>query len=179
MVTGERFAESAVITMATGCICCKVRGDLVTGLKSLVAKIHLEPQHFDGLLIETSGLSEVNAACHGAGKGLSCLGCKVGPVCQTFFADKFVQRNFLLDAVHYTALHSDPTLSCPTLLYPTLPYPYCTMVSIKEEQGWNSFPFSFWKRMVNSSFRFISSRTSGMQCTSQFIRGKSLALNHF
>ena len=36
---------------------------------------------FDAVIIETSGLSEV------------------GPVAQTFFADKFVQRNFRLDAV--------------------------------------------------------------------------------
>ena len=35
IVRSERFAEVAVMTMPTGCICCKVRGDLVEGLKAL------------------------------------------------------------------------------------------------------------------------------------------------
>jgi len=81
MVQGERFAETAVLTMPTGCICCKVRGDLVEGLKSLVTKVAAEKLHFDGLIVETSGLSEV------------------APLCQTFFADRYVHRNFVVDAV--------------------------------------------------------------------------------
>lgn len=77
----EQFADVAVVTMSTGCICCKVRGDLVEALKSLARGVLSESGHIDAVVIETSGLSEV------------------GPVAQTFFADKFVQRNFRLDTV--------------------------------------------------------------------------------
>ena len=78
VVTGvETFSDVAVMTLASGCACCRVRGDLVDGLKALARA----GTHFDGVIVETSGLSEV------------------GPVAQTFFADAFVQRNFVLDAV--------------------------------------------------------------------------------
>jgi len=63
-----------VITMANGCVCCKVRTDLVDGLEQL-SKMEIE-----AILLETSGLSEVL------------------PVCQTFF-DPRLQEKFSLDAV--------------------------------------------------------------------------------
>ena len=81
VVRNQRFADVAVVTMSSGCICCKVRGDLVEGLRALAKGVLAESGHFDAVLVETSGLSEV------------------GPVAQTFFADRFVQRNFRLDAV--------------------------------------------------------------------------------
>ena len=81
IVRSERFADVSVITLPTGCICCKVRGDLVEGLKALARGVLPEGGHFDAVVVETSGLSEV------------------GPVAQTFFADKFVQCNFRLDAI--------------------------------------------------------------------------------
>jgi G3E family GTPase len=81
IVRSERFADVAVVTLPTGCICCKVRGDLVEGLKALAQGVLSEGDHFDAVVIETSGLSEV------------------APVAQTFFADRFVQQNFRLDAV--------------------------------------------------------------------------------
>eukprot|EP00040_Diaphanoeca_grandis_P026004 m.144908 g.144908 ORF g.144908 m.144908 type:complete len:527 (-) comp30401_c1_seq1:339-1919(-) len=83
MVKTSQFSETAVITMPSGCVCCKVRGDLIEGLKSLAQTASQDgPKgHFDGVIIETSGLSEV------------------GPVAQTFFADAFVQRNFRLDSI--------------------------------------------------------------------------------
>ena len=81
IVKSERFADVAVVTLPTGCVCCKVRGDLVEGLRSLARNVPESGQHFDAVVIETSGLSEV------------------APVAQTFFADRFVQRNFRLDAV--------------------------------------------------------------------------------
>ena len=81
IVRSDTFAEVAVITLATGCVCCKVRGDLVEGLRSLARGLAGGGTHFDGIIVETSGLSEA------------------APVCQTFFADAFVQRNFRLDAV--------------------------------------------------------------------------------
>ena len=35
IVRSEKFADVAVVTMPTGCVCCKVRGDLVEGLVAL------------------------------------------------------------------------------------------------------------------------------------------------
>ena len=35
IVRSQRFADVAVVTMPTGCVCCKVRGDLVEGLQAL------------------------------------------------------------------------------------------------------------------------------------------------
>ena len=81
IVRSQRFAEVAVVTMPTGCVCCKVRGDLVEGLQAPARGVLDGAGHFDAVIVETSGLSEV------------------GPVAQTFFADRFVQRNFRLDAV--------------------------------------------------------------------------------
>lgn len=81
IVRSERFADVAVMTMPTGCVCCKVRGDLVEGLAALARGVLPDTGHFDAVIVETSGLSEA------------------GPVAQTFFADRFVQRNFRLDAV--------------------------------------------------------------------------------
>ena len=88
IVRNQKFADVAVVTLATGCVCCKVRGDLVEGLQALARGVLAGKEagggasgHFDAIIVETSGLSEV------------------GPVAQTFFADRFVQRNFRLDAV--------------------------------------------------------------------------------
>jgi len=81
MLRGEQFAETAVMAMADGCVCCKIRGDLVEGLKSLAKSLATDRLHVDGVIVETSGQSEV------------------GPVVRTFLADSFVQRNFRLDAV--------------------------------------------------------------------------------
>mmetsp|Transcript_29819 Transcript_29819/g.77185 ORF Transcript_29819/g.77185 Transcript_29819/m.77185 type:complete len:456 (-) Transcript_29819:401-1768(-) len=81
IVKSERFADVAIMTLSSGCVCCKVRGDLVDGLRTLARNTVSEDGHFDAVVIETSGLSEVS------------------PVAQTFFADRFVMRNFKLDAV--------------------------------------------------------------------------------
>ena len=81
IVKSERFADVAIMTLPSGCVCCKVRGDLVDGLRALARNTLAEDGHFDAVVIETSGLSEVS------------------PVAQTFFADRFVMRNFKLDAV--------------------------------------------------------------------------------
>lgn len=60
--------------MANGCVCCKVRDDLVGGL------LQLADMELHGILVETSGLAEVL------------------PVCQTFF-DPRIQEKITLDAV--------------------------------------------------------------------------------
>lgn len=82
-------SEAEVITMPNGCLCCRVRGDMVEALKKLAerpadgAALGQEDgaPALDNLIIECSGLSEVV------------------PVAQTFFADPFVQASFQLDGV--------------------------------------------------------------------------------
>eukprot|EP00913_Durusdinium_trenchii_P029088 g27273.t1 len=65
-----------------GCLCCRVRGDLVDALRRLAHDDGEEsPKRMDCLLVECSGLSEVL------------------PVAQTFFSDAFVQASFRLDSV--------------------------------------------------------------------------------
>lgn len=60
-----------------GCICCTVRGDLVTTLK----KIHARVAKFDGVIIETTGLADP------------------APVAQTFLIDDDIQKLYSLDAI--------------------------------------------------------------------------------
>lgn len=83
-------SETEVVVMPNGCLCCRVRGDLVDALRRIAekrqdaspgsAKTALNAK-LDGLIVECSGLSEVM------------------PVAQTFFADPFVQASFQLDGV--------------------------------------------------------------------------------
>lgn len=77
-------SNTEVVVMANGCLCCRVRGDLVDALKRLAADNLKNPgaeTQLDGLIIECSGLSEVT------------------PVAQTFFADPFVQAAYRLDGI--------------------------------------------------------------------------------
>lgn len=70
-------ADEEVFEMNNGCICCKVRGDLIRIINNLLRRRH----RFDHLLIETTGLADP------------------GPVIQTFFTDEDVRRQVALDAV--------------------------------------------------------------------------------
>ena len=75
---------SETIVMPNGCLCCRVRGDLVEALRRLASSdegVSETDRKLDSLLVECSGLSEVL------------------PVAQTFFADPFVQAAFRLDSV--------------------------------------------------------------------------------
>lgn len=65
-----------VVLMPNGCMCCRVRGDIIASLKAIHAQGGL-----DGVLIELSGLSEV------------------APVLQTFFVDEWVQQHLKIDSV--------------------------------------------------------------------------------
>jgi len=67
------------IEMNNGCICCTVRGDLITGLKQLFKAALKSNNQLDALIIETTGLADP------------------APVAQTFFADPFVQSKYYLD----------------------------------------------------------------------------------
>ncbi len=70
-------AQEEVITLANGCLCCDVRGDLLRSLRSLLA----HTDNFDAILIETSGLADP------------------GPVIQTFFMDPQISAAIRLDAI--------------------------------------------------------------------------------
>src|SRR5580700_3618685 len=70
-------AEEELFEMNNGCICCKVRGDLIRILGNLMKR----RQRFDYVLIETTGLADP------------------GPVAQTFFADEELHQKLRLDGI--------------------------------------------------------------------------------
>jgi G3E family GTPase len=70
-------AEDEVVELNNGCICCKVRGDLIRVVSGLVRR----KGGFDGILIETSGLADP------------------APVVQTFFIDDLIRQHARLDSV--------------------------------------------------------------------------------
>ena len=43
--------DEEIIEVINGCVCCKIRGDLVAALKKLYKRVHT----FDGVIIETTG----------------------------------------------------------------------------------------------------------------------------
>ncbi len=69
--------EEDLIVLNNGCVCCKIRGDLVRTLNDLVRR----PQKFDAVLIETTGLADP------------------APVVQCFFVDEDLKSKLRLDAV--------------------------------------------------------------------------------
>jgi len=75
-ILSENVGEE-VVEVLNGCICCTVRGDLVTALKNLYTKI----EQFNGVIIETTGLADP------------------APVVQTFFVDADVRSKYKLDSV--------------------------------------------------------------------------------
>jgi len=72
----ERTAETEVVLLPSGCVCCKVRGDLVEALLRITAI-----EGLDGVILELSGLADV------------------APVAQTFFSAPEIQARLQLDAV--------------------------------------------------------------------------------
>src|SRR3954468_7250273 len=70
-------AEEEIFEMNNGCICCKVRGDLIRILGNLMKR----RERFDYILIETTGLADP------------------GPVAQTFFFDEEMQQKLSLDGI--------------------------------------------------------------------------------
>lgn len=68
--------DEQVIQLSNGCLCCSVRGDLLSSLEAL-----LEKGGFDALIIETTGLA--NPA----------------PIAQTFMLDDDLNDELVLDAV--------------------------------------------------------------------------------
>lgn len=70
-------AEEEIHELNNGCVCCKLRGDLVRVASSLVRR----PGGFDGILIETTGLADP------------------APVVQTFYFDDLLRQHTRLDSV--------------------------------------------------------------------------------
>ena len=70
-----------IVEMNNGCICCTVRGDLISALSSLAVRRNAGELDFDHVVIETTGLANP------------------GPVAQTFFMDEEVSLHYMLDAV--------------------------------------------------------------------------------
>lgn len=70
-------ADEEIFEMNNGCICCRVRGDLIRILTTLLKR----KGKFDGIIIETTGLADP------------------GPVAQTFFVDDDIQKGAALDSI--------------------------------------------------------------------------------
>ncbi|KAG2228067.1 hypothetical protein INT45_009113 [Circinella minor] len=70
-------AGQEIYETQNGCLCCKVRGDLVKILHELIES----KKQLDMVLIETTGMADP------------------GPVVQTFFVDEKVQESFRMDAI--------------------------------------------------------------------------------
>ena len=74
-------SREQIIELNNGCICCTVRGDLITALSQLSQKRLAGELQFDRVVIETTGLANP------------------GPVAQTFFMDDEVATHYLLDGI--------------------------------------------------------------------------------
>jgi G3E family GTPase len=70
-------SDEEIFELNNGCICCRVRGDLIR----ILAKLRQRRDKFDTVLIETTGMADP------------------GPVAQTFFTDEEVKESFKLDGI--------------------------------------------------------------------------------
>jgi G3E family GTPase len=70
-------SDEEIFELNNGCICCRVRGDLIR----ILAKLCQRRDKFDYVLIETTGMADP------------------GPVAQTFFTDEEVKESFVLDGI--------------------------------------------------------------------------------
>ena len=70
-------AEEEIYELNNGCVCCKLRGDLVRVTSNLLKR----PGRFDGIIIETTGLADP------------------APVVQTFYFDDLLRQHTRIDSV--------------------------------------------------------------------------------
>jgi G3E family GTPase len=84
-------AEDEVVELNNGCLCCKVRGDLIRVISGLMRR----KDGFDGILIEMSGLADP------------------APVVQTFLVDDAIRQRFEMDSLICVAdaLHLSASLA--------------------------------------------------------------------
>ena len=73
--------EDGVMLLATGCLCCTVRGDLVTTLEKLLRGLDNGRMSFNRVVIETTGLADP------------------APVLHTIMVHPYMQLRFRLDGV--------------------------------------------------------------------------------
>jgi G3E family GTPase len=76
----EEAAEDVVL-MASGCLCCSIRGDLSKALISLLARKMRKELAFDRVVIETTGLADP------------------GPIHHTLLVDPVLAPNYALDGI--------------------------------------------------------------------------------
>lgn len=70
-----------VMTLANGCVCCTIHGDLTRALYLLLERLDTGEIAFDRLVIECTGLADPS------------------PVAQTFFIDEELRERYLLDGI--------------------------------------------------------------------------------
>ena len=70
-----------IVQMSNGCVCCTVRGDLVSALNKLVEKKDKGELDFDRVIIETTGLANPS------------------PVAHTFFLEDSVADRYMIDGI--------------------------------------------------------------------------------
>jgi len=81
-----REVSEDVVLLNSGCICCSVRGDLISGLRDLfVKRTRGEIPEFDRVIIETTGLADP------------------APILHTLMTDPLLTTKFRLDSVVTTA----------------------------------------------------------------------------
>lgn len=84
-----------VMTLANGCVCCSIHGDLTRALYLLLERLDAGEITFDRLVIECTGLADP------------------APVAQTFFIDEDLRERYLLDGIItlVDAAHADTHLA--------------------------------------------------------------------
>lgn len=84
-----------VMTLANGCVCCSIHGDLTRALFLLLERLDAGEIAFDRLVIECTGLADP------------------APVAQTFFIDEELRERYLLDGIItlVDAAHADVHLT--------------------------------------------------------------------
>ncbi|NIF19423.1 GTPase [Pantoea sp. Cy-639] len=80
-----------VMTLANGCVCCSIHGDLTRALYLLLERLDAGEIVFDRLVIECTGLADP------------------APVAQTFFIDEELRERYILDGIItlVDAVHAD------------------------------------------------------------------------
>lgn len=84
-----------VMTLANGCVCCSIHGDLTRALVLLLERLDAGEIAFDRLVIECTGLADP------------------APVAQTFFIDEELRDRYILDGIItlVDAMHAEQHLT--------------------------------------------------------------------
>lgn len=77
-----RKIDEAVVLLSSGCLCCTIRGDLITALRDLFLKrVRMEVPEFRRVMIETTGLADP------------------APILHTLMTDPLIGARYRLDGV--------------------------------------------------------------------------------